>query len=158
MNFQILSKVYKEMTDLYNRLSQLIPGCLYLTYSTVQSTILGNTVTGCATDQNILLWIAISLFSILCFGSSIIADANVQYIPPMTQWLVDHPKLKAVLPPAGVHAMFATLVFLTIVIFNPPTFSCLFSTMVSSTLVKSLPILGGSFLLASYGMMFNIPT
>lgn len=145
------------MTSIYQRLSQLIPGCLYLEYNTIQATILGNTVNLCSIEQNILLWITLLGFSMICFVSSAMADSNVTFISSANSFINKYPILKYLLIPWVVHAGLATIAFLVIVIFNPPTFNCLFQGQPDTTLAQVLPILTSTFLISVYGMLFDIP-
>lgn len=136
------------MSSIYNRLSQLIPGCLFLSYKTIEPIILGLGV--CSLEQKILLWGSIISFASLCLISSYIADGAVQYVPSVSS-------LGRVIRPDIFHASISTLAFLIIVLFSPPTFSCLFEIAPNDVTVQALPILTGSILLSVYGMMFDLP-
>ena len=142
---------------MYNQLSQLVPGCSYLAFTTVQASILGTTTLDCNIEQYVLLWITLVVFSLICFTSSLVGDSNVEYAPILTTELSKIPILKKIFHPPFVHSVFATFAFLIITIFNSPTFSCLFSYIPDTTLVQTLPLLTGSTLLAIYGMVFKIP-
>jgi len=143
------------MADVYDRLSQLIPGSLFLTYKTIEPIILGTTT--CSHPQMVLLWLLVVAFSILCFGSSLIADFEVQYIPLVMTWLDRFPILKIIAPPVLIHTLLATASFLVIILFNPPTFACLFGDNPNSIIVQVIPIMAGTVLLTSYGIVFKFP-
>jgi hypothetical protein len=144
-----------KMTDIYNKVSQLIPGCLLSSYKTIELTILGSTVDSCSTPQMVLLWISVCLFTLMCIFSSLIADSNVVFIPSFGTWLTGHPTVK--LSPVGIHTVLATVAFLSLIFFNPPTFTCLFTVPPASVIVQTVPILMGTLLLTAYTMLFSIP-
>jgi hypothetical protein len=138
-----------SVSNLYSRISQLYPACIFTTYKQVQALILGDTVSDCSVDQRALLISTTILFSLICLGSCIIADSNVQYV----SWI----KRFEIIPANVSHGILSTIGFMTMIMFNPPAFDCQFQTPLSNTLAQCIPILVGTGLYALYTGVFSIP-
>lgn len=138
-------------TSVYNQISQLIPSGTYTTFQVIASSVMMDTDSTCSPIQRTLLWIALVGVTIACSISSLYGDKDVTYSISFPDWV------NVYFPPSIIHTLFATLSLLVIVLIDQPTFLCLFNITLDDVLVRSVPVIYSSFVLAIYGMLFKIP-
>lgn len=57
-----------------------------------------------------------------------------------------------------VHAMFASISFLTLVILNSSIFNCLFDSLPNDIVSRSIPIMVETLVVLTYSQLFDLPT
>ena len=146
---------------MYSKVSQLVPAGTFAAYKVIETTVVGGTVADFSIEQQVLLWIAVSLFFGLCCGTSLIADGTVTYSAAVGKFVSRQPawlqRAGTFVPAVAVHAIMSSAALLAMIFLNPLAFHCLFGAEPDDVVVRSVPIIICTLLLTMHTMLFDLP-